>query len=165
MHCVVCFRPHIPPLSFDKDASAALKYNKSDKKWHAFVNNNATGAEYRWNEIRASVAYRGWCFKNKEEADKFDPKEFTSKLTLDMVIDRLTENLISKGLVTREKVRELKQPNTKDKNNAYELGLLLLDNYIKLPYPHGSYIPYNYCLLFKLFPQLDFAREIESAIC
>ena len=108
----------------------------------------------------------GWCFESKEAADAYDPYKTYDNMTLDHVIDTLTNDLVQRGRVQRERVERLKQGRKQGiPNAAYDLGMLLIDEYIQLPKAKGSWISVNYCLLFKVLPQWTLLRSIENTFC
>lgn len=65
------------------------------------------------------------------------------------VIDNLLNNLIKNKQIEKKPQTEL------------EIMEVLLDNYVKMPYP-DSVFPYNYCLVPKLYP---FTKPFFDLIC
>ena len=136
-------RPHIRPVMLDKDEETHLSWDENKKAFRLYVNNNARNETYNWDEIRSSVAYRGWCFKTEEEMNDYDPKSL-GDLTLDDILNTLKQDLISRKRVSKERLNRM---------TPYEFGQFLMDEYIKLPMPPKAIIPYNYCMAIALIPQ------------
>ena len=147
-HVTSIFMPHIQPFMTDKDSKLHLKFNKNENKFELFKNNKKTNMKYEWNEIRASIAARMWCFENQTMADKFNPYFYDNhNFTLNDILNVLKNDLISKNRITQSEINKLK---------PYDLGILLMSEYINYPisnFKNGVYISYNYCLIFKLLPQ------------
>jgi hypothetical protein len=77
---------------------------------------------YRWDELRFSVSWKAYCFRDEAERDAW--RTHADDLTLDAVLDRLVDDLVERGAVASREV-------TRDG----DLGLLLIDTYVKFPQP------------------------------
>ena len=78
-------------------------------------------AEYRWDDLRFSVSWKAYCFADEHEQQTW--REHADDLTLDYVVNRLVEDLRTRGRIEGD------VPNNPD------LGLLIIDEYIKFPVP------------------------------
>jgi hypothetical protein len=76
-------------------------------------------ARYDWSQLRFSVSWKAYCFADEHERDTW--RDHRDDLTLDVILDRLVDDLRARGRVDGDVVR-----------NA-ELGQLLIDEYIEFP--------------------------------
>lgn len=127
----------------DKDEETHLSWDDNKQAFRLYVNNIARNETYSWDEIRSSVAYRGWCFKSEKEMNDYDPYKL-GDLQLDDILNTLKQDLISRKRVSKEKLNRM---------TPYQFGQFLMDEYIQLPMPPKAIIPYNYCMAVSLIPQ------------
>ena len=80
-------------------------------------------ATYEWDELRYSVSWKAYCFADEEEQRTW--REHADDLSLDVVVDRLVEDLRARG--------ELGDAVPVDPT----LALLIIDTYIRFPAPAG----------------------------
>jgi len=76
-------------------------------------------ARYHWNQLRFSVSWKAYCFESEHERDTW--REHRDDLTLDVILDRLVDDLVGRGLVASDVERDA------------ALGQLLIDEYIRFP--------------------------------
>jgi hypothetical protein len=76
-------------------------------------------ARYGWDELRFSVSWKAYCFRDAHERDSW--REHRNDLTLDAILDRLVDDLQSRDRVAADVARD------------HALGLLLIDEYVKFP--------------------------------
>jgi hypothetical protein len=76
-------------------------------------------ARYRWDELRFSVSWKAYCFRDAHERDTW--REHRDDLTLDAILDRLVDDLAARGRVARDIERD------------GALGQLLIDEYVVFP--------------------------------
>ncbi|HEY5013129.1 MAG TPA: hypothetical protein VIK61_10550 [Acidimicrobiia bacterium] len=81
-------------------------------------------ARYDWDELRFSVSWKAYCFRDEAERDAW--RDHADDLTLDAVVDRLVADLCERGKVDRDVAR------------TPELGLLMMDEYIHFPVPAAT---------------------------
>jgi hypothetical protein len=75
-------------------------------------------ARYRWEELRFSVSWKAYCFRDEAERDEW--RAHADDLTYETVVDRLVADLCARrGIEPPERNREL--------------GLALMDEYIRFP--------------------------------
>ena len=82
-------------------------------------NGDAIVASYAWDELRFSISWKAYCFA--DDAERLAWREHTDDLQLDAILDRLVEDLRSRGRITSAR------PAPTD------LALLIIDEYIKFP--------------------------------
>jgi hypothetical protein len=81
-------------------------------------------ARYRWEQLRFSVSWKAYCFRDARQRD--DWRNHTNDLTVDVIVDRLVDDLRSRGRVHGAVVRD------------GDLGQLLIDEYIRFPVSTSS---------------------------
>jgi hypothetical protein len=94
-----------------------------DRRWEVRDGEGARApmAEYAWEELRFSVSWKAYCFR--DDADRDAWREHTDDLTIDVVLDRLVDDLAARDRVARDVVRDA------------QLGLQLIDEYVRFPAP------------------------------
>ncbi len=81
-------------------------------------------ATYRWDELRFSVSWKAYCFEDEHEQRTW--RDHEDDLTIAVVVDRLVADLRARGRITGD------PPGNPD------LGLLIIDEYIRFPKPNGG---------------------------
>ncbi len=76
-------------------------------------------ATYGWDELRFSVSWKAYCFRDAHERDTW--REHRDDLTLDAILDRLVDDLVARDRVSVDVARD------------GALGELLIDEYIAFP--------------------------------
>jgi hypothetical protein len=76
-------------------------------------------ARYRWEELRFSVSWKAYCFRDEHERDTW--REHRDDLTLDVILDRLVDDLRSRDRVSGDVTRDA------------ALGQMLIDEYVTFP--------------------------------
>ena len=79
---------------------------------------------YRWDDMRFSISWKAYCFRNDAERDAW--RNATNALNADIVLDTLCADLKKRG-----RIRGERPPNR-------ELAELLVDEYVKFPPPSVS---------------------------
>jgi hypothetical protein len=87
-------------------------------------NGDAEVVRYRWEELRFSVSWKAYCFTDEDEQRTW--REHADDLTIDVVVDRLVDDLRRRGRIDGE------VPGNPD------LALLIVDEYIRFPAPLSS---------------------------
>jgi hypothetical protein len=62
----------------------------SDKRW--VLRNGERPHEYDWTQLRFSVSWKAYCFHDEREHDAWN--EHSDDLTLDLILDRLVDDLV-----------------------------------------------------------------------
>jgi hypothetical protein len=93
-----------------------------DRTWEVRSAEGHVLQRYSWDELRFSVSWKAYCFRDDAERDAW--RHHTDDLTIDVVLDRLVDDLVSRGAVPSRDV-------ARDSN----LGLQLIDTYVKFPVP------------------------------
>jgi hypothetical protein len=92
-----------------------------DRRWTVHDPDGGAVADYAWDALRFSVSWKAYCFVDERERDAW--REHTNDLTLDVVLDRLVDDLRARGRVDAGVARDS------------DLGLLLIDEYVRFPVP------------------------------
>lgn len=87
--------PDLPPIV----AGTRLHY-LSEQNW-ALRTGNQTLAEYCWPQIRYSISWKGYCFKDQRERLLWESR--SDDLTLDQVIDMFEQDLRRSGRMNGER--------------------------------------------------------------
>jgi hypothetical protein len=90
-----------------------------DRSWEVGPE-RAPLARYGWEELRFSVSWKAYCFRDESERRAW--REHSADLSLDFVLDRLVEDLKRRGRIDERPSDEA-------------LPLLLIDEYIRFPKP------------------------------
>jgi hypothetical protein len=94
-----------------------------DRQWVVHDGDDVV-ANYKWDELRFSVSWKAYCFEDEHEQTTW--RAHADDLTLDFVVDRLVDDLRSRGRIEGD------VPGNPD------LGLLIIDEYIRFPEPAAS---------------------------
>jgi hypothetical protein len=89
------------------------------RAWDVHDTAGDTVVRYPWEELRFSVSWKAYCFADERERDSW--RAHTDDLTLDVVLDRLVDDLRARGRVSGDVARDA------------DLGLLLIDEYVRFP--------------------------------
>ena len=76
---------------------------------------------FQWHDIRFSVSWKAYCFADDAERDAW--RTHADDLTLDIILTELVADLRRRELLTVDELTE------------HELGLLLIESYIRFPEP------------------------------
>jgi len=154
-----------------KDLSTRLRYRTEDDIWELLSKDKIVG-EYNTDDLRIAVVYRAKCFTNEAEAKTYNSQfklhNSPHNLNLEQVLGTFAEDLVAEGLVKDADYALNEMPRL-------DLALLLLDTYIKYPFPSqdpkngiaSMILPFNYCMAPKLAPE-SFAPLLSfllSPIC
>ena len=74
---------------------------------------------YGWNELRFSVSWKAYCFVDEHERDSW--RDHTDDLTIDVILDRLIDDLAERGRVPAIS------------SATASSALLLIDEYVRFP--------------------------------
>lgn len=91
-----------------------------DRRW-AVRDGEREVTSYRWEDLRFSVSWKAYCFASEEERRAW--AEHVDDLSVDFVVDRMIEDLRSKGVITGAR------PSDDD------LVEIIIDAYIRFPGP------------------------------
>jgi hypothetical protein len=81
--------------------------------------------EYRWDELRFSVSWKGYCFA--DDAERAAWAEHRDELTIGVVVDRLVADLRERGRIRSDDAGQDAVPGNPD------LALMIIDEYIRFP--------------------------------
>jgi hypothetical protein len=91
-----------------------------DAEW-AVHDGDADVARYRWEDLRFSVSWKAYCFEDEHEQRTW--RDHADDLTIDVVVAKMVDDLRERGRIDAE------PPGNP------ELGLLIIDEYIRFPAP------------------------------
>merc|ERR1711879_143732 len=95
------------------------------------------------DDLRWTIVYRARCFADEEESDRFHNLPEEETMQLDQVLDILRNDLVKRGRIEKDTVQ-----------SPLDLAITLMDEYITYPLSPTAIVPYNYCALAKLVPQV-----------
>ena len=95
-----------------------------DRTWMLRAAEGDELARYDWEQLRFSVSWKAYCFRDEHERDTW--RRHRDDLTMDIVLDRLVDDLRARGRVDGDVTRDA------------ELGLLLIDEYVRFPVSTSS---------------------------
>jgi hypothetical protein len=90
-----------------------------DRKWELRASDGSTLTSYAWDDLRFSVSWKAYCFRDEQERDAW--RSHADDLTLDVILDRLVDDLVARGRVDRNVERDA------------ALGQVLIDEYVHFP--------------------------------
>eukprot|EP01038_Epipyxis_sp_PR26KG_P010448 gene10448-14033_t len=143
LHAATLYRPDTKAPLMSKDKLCSLNYVSHFDKWQVLCDDDVI-QEYSNDELRLSIVYRARCFKDKSEMERFKSNSPQDKMKLDNILNKFIDDLVLKNVSSRDKLVNM---------SKLELAMLIMNTYIKYPLPPAdiSLIPYNYCLIPKLF--------------
>jgi hypothetical protein len=147
VHAAKVYYPSRTPPMLDKGRVNSLNY-LGDDKWEVRADGEVV-ATYDTDELRMSLVYRARCFESQAHVEEYhrtrdDPATF---IPLEEILALLKADLVKRGAVRSIEVANAMAP--------LDLNLLLMDEYIRYPLPADAWIPYNYCMLGKLWPAVQ----------
>jgi hypothetical protein len=95
------------------------------KRWALRAADGTEIANYAWKQLRFSVSWKAYCFRDAHERDTW--REHSDDLTVDVILDRLVDDLAARGRVDLDVARDS------------ALGQSLIDEYIRFPRPNRAY--------------------------
>jgi hypothetical protein len=150
VHAANVYQPNADIPQLDKDKDADLVFVDGDD-WELQVDGKKVKA-YKWNDLRVSIVYRARCFKDDDELKRYTEtyNKPDDNMTLDYILDVFRKDLISRNVVS---VDASGLDGFQDGNKRLELAMLIMDTYVKYPYPpkEAAVNPYNYGLLANAF--------------
>ena len=108
-----------PPVTGDAEL---VRLDDAGDRWQLVdAATSEPRAEYAWDELRLSVSWKAYCFAEVAERDAW--LAHADDLSEQEVLDRLVDDLRARGVVDGDPARDR------------ELGLLLIDTYVRFPQP------------------------------
>jgi hypothetical protein len=98
--------------------------HSKERAWTLRAADGAELARYRWDELRFSVSWKAYCFRDAHERDAW--RDHRDDLTLEAILDRLIEDLRSRDRVSGDVARD------------GALGQLLIDEFVTFPMSTAS---------------------------
>ena len=91
-----------------------------DRAWTVHDADGVDVVTYPWDALRFSVSWKAYCFRDEHERDAW--RDHADDLTLDVVLDRLVDDLVARHRI-----------DSTDVSRDSQLGLQLIDEYVKFP--------------------------------
>lgn len=136
-HAATVYKPSQRPPILNQNANNELKYNGNTKKWEV-LSDKKVQAVYNESDLRFAAVYRARCFADEKDLEAFKEAQ-QNQYSLEFVLDTFRADLRKRGVY-------------RDGMNAYDLGMLIMDTYVKYPYSPSAMIMFNYCALDRLLP-------------
>ncbi|CAJ0566599.1 unnamed protein product, partial [Mesorhabditis spiculigera] len=126
IHAATIYYPHRQPPIMDKSADNKLVYQGADK-WTLTSNGNALKT-FKTDDLRMTIVYRARCFESEAKKEEFTRIRETKEGVkhVDEILEDLKKDLVARFGYTKAALEGL---------SRYQLGMLLLDVYIKYPLP------------------------------
>ncbi|HEV7720779.1 MAG TPA: hypothetical protein VGO60_05825 [Iamia sp.] len=106
----------VPPVSLD---STLAPVGGVGDPWVLHASDGTETARYDWDELRFSVSWKAYVFADEAERDAW--RDGTDDLDEDAIVDRLVADLAERGVAAPDVSRDP------------DLGLLLIDTYVRFP--------------------------------
>ncbi len=90
-----------------------------DGAWEVRDGDGSVVERYGWDELRFSVSWKAYCFRDEAERDAW--RSHTDDLSLDAILDVLVDDLTARGRARRDAPRDR------------ELALTMIDEYVRFP--------------------------------
>lgn len=162
VHAAVTYRPGRPAPLMDKSKAHSLYYRDGGAQGGQEGGSEGDGgvgrgqpagsaawelrtdgqpvANFTDDDLRVAIVYRARCFADEAAQAAFEAAGADS-LPLDTILGTLAADLAARGVLSAEKAADWRAIP------RLELGLLLLDTFIRYPLPQEPLIPFNYCML------------------
>ncbi|KAJ9446100.1 hypothetical protein DIPPA_27848 [Diplonema papillatum] len=144
-HAATEYRSGVSPPVLDKSKENYLLYNGSDT-WQLYSGDEILRT-YTTDDLRISIVYRAKCFESEEAKTLFHNYPEDQRLTLDQLLRQLYDDLVAKNVLGAS-------PSFNDIPRL-DLALAILNHYITYPLPAHTLVPYNVCMLPKVYPQAN----------
>lgn len=142
IHAAAVYAPHrLPPL-LPKEGTNELRYDAATGLWHV-ASDGAVQMTYTEDELRFAAVYRARCFADESDHARFVEAQ-KNQWPMAKVLGVFRADLHRRGVLDEKAVV-----------SAYDLGVLILDTYIKYPLPADAWIPFNYCVADRAVPWLE----------
>ena len=145
VHASRIYRPDVQVPTLDKDKDSELVY-VGEEKWELRVDGKVISV-YLHKDLRISIVYRARCFADEVELEHYRRFPSEKRMQLEDVLNKLVDKMVDDKAISKENALAL---------SRLDLALLLMDYYIKYPLPSAekALLPWNYCLISKLYPFL-----------
>uniref|UniRef100_A0A914D543 Uncharacterized protein n=1 Tax=Acrobeloides nanus TaxID=290746 RepID=A0A914D543_9BILA len=147
IHASTIYKPKFRPPIMAKDAKNELVFSptkEGDETWELRSNDKIL-RKYHTDDLRINAIYRARCFESEEKRKEFNKwyKTPGNGRPIEEILNELKEELVNKRDYDRK---------TLDSMPRFDLALVLVDEFVKYPWPTRSLFPYNYCALPDLYP-------------
>jgi hypothetical protein len=157
IHAAALYMGHRKPPAMQKDTVNVLEYQGTDEQhsgrhtW-AVTANGAILEKYDESEIRFSAVYRAHCFRDEAERETFRRNVQEEAWSTDHILSVFEGDMKARGVWPfAHNDTAIERSSAADR---YELGLAIMDEYVKYPYSPFAKMPLNYCALDRAFPSV-----------
>ena len=156
VHAAAVYRMDADLPTIDKAVPHWLK-RVAHNHWTLSNPRDGVLRNYSLSDLRVSIVYRARCFADAREAQRYrarlhGPGGQDGRYALEDVLATFVSDLIVRGKLA-EGTRATDIPRL-------SLALLIMDEYIQYPLPAQNVIPWNYCMLSRLWPWLRIPLSI-----
>ncbi len=95
-----------------------------DRSWSLRAADGSELARYGWEELRFSVSWKAYCFR--DETERASWRDHANDLTLDVILDTLVDDLVARDACAADVERD------------GTLGQMLIDEYVRFPANAGT---------------------------
>ena len=150
VHAASVYRMADALPSIDKAIPHWLRHVGQDQ-WTLSNARDGVLQNYSLNDLRVSIVYRARCFRDGDEAQAYrarlhGPGGTDGRYSLDDVLATFVKDLVARG--------KLAEGTVVSDIPRLRLALLIMDEYIHYPLPANKVVPWNYCMLTRLWPWL-----------
>uniref|UniRef100_A0A914VPL2 Uncharacterized protein n=1 Tax=Plectus sambesii TaxID=2011161 RepID=A0A914VPL2_9BILA len=146
VHAATVYMPTTKAPLLESFKDNQLRYDKKRDIW-ILESNKKVLKEYKTDDLRSTIVYRAKCFASEKERDQFHAEinDKNKMMDLEYILDTLKADLVKRGRLT-----SIDQPISR-----LDLAVALMHEYIQYPLPTSAWIPWNYCMLIKLYPATE----------
>ena len=152
VHAADVYMPDSLPPRMPDTSTNILRYRKGAKGEHLWdlVSDEQFIKTFQEDEIRFAMGCRALCFATKKDIEKYHEDQ-KNPMPLEQIMETFRKDLVKKGLMVEG--HEVKM-------RPYDFAVLLLDTYVKYPMSPTALIPYNWCVLDRVFKWLTPVVEL-----
>ena len=153
----------IPKLSY-QNKKYELEYI-DNKQWRLYSYNLENNTYIRHDDddiilnesdIRMAIVIRAKCYSSESEKNGYNAKEEKNNLTISKILNDFIDDMKKKNVYNNEGQKKHLSPA----ENALELALKILSEYIAMPYPYKyAWIPINFCMIPELNNNLQWLKK------
>ena len=139
IHAANVYHPELLPPITDKDKQVELRYDGEESdSWTIYEDGERSLYKYPHNKLRSTIVFRARCFESEESKVRFNTPDAVPKLPLPHILATLQHDIEKKTKADLSLMSRL------------ELGIKIMEFYIKYPWPRDTLVPVNYCVAEKL---------------
>jgi len=152
VHAANTYLPEKQPPLTDKDKDVELRYSENGDLWTVFEDGKPTQYTYQTSDLRSTIVFRARCFETEEKKELFNRPGAVPKLSLSAILRTFQADMERRANRSMANLPPL------------DLAIMIMDTYIRYPYPHDSFVPFNYCVVEKLLGGGEALRFLFNSI-